>query len=313
MPGGTGYLRRLVEELPRIAGRAFQHLEACACESACYRCLKDFWNQRHHELLDKRLVLTALRSLSVPLDTPVAQVDPDIRFESFLEARFYELLMEAGLPLPKTQRIARSPDGHWIARADFLFENPPLAVFTDGREFHARLAGQVVADLERRNELEMQGTRVLEFSYGEVIDKPEGVIAALRGVLRPSDGDAGRRVELLPRPPTEHEALLARAISREATLVRPGGTLRLGGIQVPIVLCDERTRSALVLVDEASWLESRVKWEEALHAHSRLRLAGWRLFRVPASALDGSMLDRWAARASRFLSGLCKEPQASSI
>jgi ATP-dependent helicase YprA (DUF1998 family) len=300
MPGGTGYLRRLVAELPRIAGRALHHLETCTCESACYRCLKDFWNQRYHELLDKRLVLTALRALTVPADTPAAKVDADVRFESFLEARFYELLQEAGLRLPKTQRIVRNADGRWIARADFTFEHPPLAVFTDGRQFHATLAGQVVADLEKRNELELSGTRVLEFTYGEVVERPDSVIEALRRSLGRAEG-AGRAAELVARTPTEAEVLLASATGAHAGTSRTGGTLLLEGERVPTALCDERTRTAVLLVDADSWLRSRATWESALRAHTRLRAAGWRLYRVPFCALDESMLGAWAAGASRLL------------
>ncbi len=301
MPGGTGYLRTLVEELPRIAGRALCHLEACACESACYRCLKDFWNQRYHEHFDKRLVLTALRSLTVAANAPTATVDPNVRYESFLEARFYELLLEAGLPLPKTQRIVRNSNGRWIARADFVFEDPPLVAFTDGRRFHASLAGQVVADLEKRTELEVAGTRVLEFPYGVVVDRPDVVIELLGRALRPAVLKGEPPVEYLQRAPTQAETLLARAIGPHAATTLLGGALRTGQEMVRTALCDPRTKTTLLLVDEDSWLQSRVEWETALSAHTRLRVAGWRLYRVPTCALDKSMMERWAEGASRLL------------
>lgn len=64
MPGGTGYLLKFFENLPQVAQRAFSHLEHDTCTSACYSCLKDFWNQRVHSLLDKRLVYKELKELA---------------------------------------------------------------------------------------------------------------------------------------------------------------------------------------------------------------------------------------------------------
>ena len=155
MPGGTGYLRRLFDDLPRVAGEVLAHLEACPCGSACYRCLKQFWNQRVHDQLDKRLVLSALRSLAADTAThPTPAPLEEVRFESFLEARFYKLLRDAGLPLPKEQRIARSKDGRYIVRADFAYDDPPLTILVDGRAFHVGTTDQVLQDLKKRNELE---------------------------------------------------------------------------------------------------------------------------------------------------------------
>ena len=65
MPGGTGYLRRFYDYLPQIARRVLDHLQRERCETACYSCLKEFWNQRLHGLLDKRLVYSVLEELAL--------------------------------------------------------------------------------------------------------------------------------------------------------------------------------------------------------------------------------------------------------
>ena len=69
MPGGTGYLRKFYDYLPQIAQRALKHLKEHgkeeSCTNACYSCLKEFWNQRWHGLLDKKLVYTALAEIAV--------------------------------------------------------------------------------------------------------------------------------------------------------------------------------------------------------------------------------------------------------
>ena len=64
MPGGTGYLRKFFEYLPQIAARALYHLKNDNCATACYSCLKEFWNQRVHGLLNKQLVYGELEELA---------------------------------------------------------------------------------------------------------------------------------------------------------------------------------------------------------------------------------------------------------
>lgn len=67
MPGGTGYLRKFYEHLPHIAQRSLEHMKGHgqkeSCTNACYACLKEFWNQRWHGLLDKKLVYDALEEI----------------------------------------------------------------------------------------------------------------------------------------------------------------------------------------------------------------------------------------------------------
>jgi len=65
MPGGTGYLRKFYVNLPQIAARALQHLQKDTCATACYSCLKEFWNQRVHGLFNKRLVYSELEELAL--------------------------------------------------------------------------------------------------------------------------------------------------------------------------------------------------------------------------------------------------------
>ena len=48
--GGSGLLRRLAEHLPAVAKAALQHLDGHECPDSCYRCLRTYRNQRHHQL-----------------------------------------------------------------------------------------------------------------------------------------------------------------------------------------------------------------------------------------------------------------------
>jgi len=65
MPGGTGYLRKFFDKLPQIAERAHHHLQNDTCATACYSCLKEFWNQRMHGLLNKQLVSNELEEIAL--------------------------------------------------------------------------------------------------------------------------------------------------------------------------------------------------------------------------------------------------------
>lgn len=71
MPGGTGYLQRFYDTLPQIALRALNHLQGHDCETACYSCLKEFWNQRIHSVLNKTLVYDVLQELASPVTNTI--------------------------------------------------------------------------------------------------------------------------------------------------------------------------------------------------------------------------------------------------
>lgn len=87
LPGGAGYARQIARHLDEVIERACQDMMACPeqCDTACYRCLLDYGNQRYHGLLDRRLALDALeylRSGAVPA--------LEITAESFLLHRLEE-------------------------------------------------------------------------------------------------------------------------------------------------------------------------------------------------------------------------------
>lgn len=289
MPGGTGYLKRLVDDLPLVARRAAEHMKACSCESACYRCLKDFWNQRVHDRLDKRRILAAMETIaaSTAAAAPVTPAE-DVRFESFLEARFYDELRKAGLPLPQTQKVVRSPDGRYIVRADFVYETPPIVVLTDGRAYHASDVFQVIADIEKRNELEFAGKRLLEFTYSDVIERPGHVVATMQAALgagsRAREHEAGVMQDGLPadRVAAAFCALLCKADPR-LTAMRE---IRLANDSIMCIAVDAATRRVVALVDPQVWVSDAAAWCRALQAHGELRASGWRLVRVPQPWLD---------------------------
>jgi very-short-patch-repair endonuclease len=286
MPGGTGYLKRMVQDVPRLAKRIVEHLETCPCERACYRCLKDYWNQRVHGLLDKRLVLQTFQALAAA--APGAErhpLDEAVRFDSFLEAQFYRLLSQEGLALPSTQKVIRDPLGRYIIRADFTYEREGLVVLTDGRAFHAQDPVKVVEDLDRRNALSLGGYRLLEFTYRDVVHDPQGVVELVRQALRGAAEGPGAQWIAGSQPPEEAWDFVRR-LCQDVPAFRPGGHLRLAdGTALSVLAAAPEWRWALVSVDVEGWGRDAAFWQRDLSACNRARLDGWQVLRVPQNRL----------------------------
>lgn len=67
VPGGAGHSRRLVTEdgevLKAVIKRAINLLDSCECSPSCYRCLRNYENQKIHETLDRENALNFLKQL----------------------------------------------------------------------------------------------------------------------------------------------------------------------------------------------------------------------------------------------------------
>lgn len=67
VPGGAGHSRRLVTEdgavLRKVILRAIELLGNCNCEPSCYKCLRNYENQKDHEKLDRQKALEFLVQL----------------------------------------------------------------------------------------------------------------------------------------------------------------------------------------------------------------------------------------------------------
>jgi ATP-dependent helicase YprA (DUF1998 family) len=251
MPGGTGYLSKLVrhggEGLKAVAASACSRLESCSCDGSCHRCLREFLNQRVHDKLNRFEVLATLRRLAEGEASEA--LDPENeKLESFLEVEFAKRLQEAGLPTPTLQVVRRLGDGK-VIRADAVYSDPNIRIFLDGREYHANSIEKIERDLEARNRLEAAGDLVLELTFGDVMDRFDEVADALRAALE------RRQLEM------------------------PGGVAELQGIEA-----SEPTNGKVdVVVDGSAWLASERAREEALRSCNLLRLSGLRLSRSLAA------------------------------
>jgi hypothetical protein len=96
---------------------------------------------------------------------------------SKLEKRFLELLREAGLPLPGTNRPAGSK------RVDCRWPAHGLTVELDSYTYHhSRHAWE--QDRRREREARARGDEFRRYSWGDVFERPELMLAELRTLLR---------------------------------------------------------------------------------------------------------------------------------
>lgn len=99
---------------------------------------------------------------------------------SKLEARFLELLRASGLPLPQTNRMAGG------RRVDCRWPEQRLTVELDGyRYHHSRHAWE--QDHRREREARARGDEFRRYTYGDVSEAPELMLAELRALLGAND------------------------------------------------------------------------------------------------------------------------------
>lgn len=109
-----------------------------ACQASCYECLRSFYNQWHHDALDRTLVVgffvDPIRGTTVAIDQPGEPWDEVVTsFDSATEEATVAALRAAGLPAP-TSAHQGLPADHPVASADLYYvgEGIHIAVFLDG-------------------------------------------------------------------------------------------------------------------------------------------------------------------------------------
>lgn len=105
--------------------------------------------------------------------------------ESPLERRFLSIVRTAGLPRPDTQFTIRS-EARFVARADFVWRAARLVVEVSGQLGHSA-PSERARDAQRRNELQAEGWVVFEFTYRDVMSRPDHVIRTVAARLLAPD------------------------------------------------------------------------------------------------------------------------------
>jgi very-short-patch-repair endonuclease len=102
--------------------------------------------------------------------------------ESVLESYARVLWIESGLPPPAQQAVIKVA-GRTIARVDFFWPTAKLIVEVDGLAKYGE-PGALQAEKARQNLLVEAGYTVLRFTWADITQRPDRVVAAVRRALR---------------------------------------------------------------------------------------------------------------------------------
>ena len=76
--GGAGHVRRIVTEdgqvFERVLRRAYEIVSECKCAPSCYSCIRNYYNQKIHDKLDRKKAAAFLRRRLVPC-VPIQEQD----------------------------------------------------------------------------------------------------------------------------------------------------------------------------------------------------------------------------------------------
>lgn len=192
--GGAGFLSRAAGEFHRVAAEAVTHLRHSGCDSACYRCLKDYWNQRYHEHLSWPAAMRDLEILAAapPTARPLQASDLDdprpwldayaAGVGSPLELRFLRFFEARGIAVERQVPVAPTPDAPSISVADFVLAGRRVVVYVDGAAYH--IGANLRRDRRIRDQLRGGNPpwAVLELRARDLAD-PEDLAARVRGLL----------------------------------------------------------------------------------------------------------------------------------
>ena len=102
--------------------------------------------------------------------------------ESMLETIGRLALADGAVPLPQAQFEVHNDVGRLIARLDGAYPERRLAVEFDGQSFHSAPEA-VFRDRRRQNLLELEGWRVLRFTWWDVVHDTKRFVATVRAAL----------------------------------------------------------------------------------------------------------------------------------
>jgi very-short-patch-repair endonuclease len=106
----------------------------------------------------------------------------DARSESAFETLIRRLLVRAGLAPEALQHEVRDADGRFLARLDMAWPSLRLAVEADGRAHHDTLPA-LYRDRVRANDLALAGWTILRFTWADLQQRPEWVVAQVRRAI----------------------------------------------------------------------------------------------------------------------------------
>ena len=141
-----------------------------ACVDACYECLLSFYNQWHHEDLDRRLALPILKGwLTTDFDTTEFSSswnDVVSDFDSAEERNMIDAIKAAGIRPPDEAHVPVPKGELKILEADLWYEAERLAVLLHGSIHESTRLREV--DIAKENEYKSLGGKLLPILYNKL-------------------------------------------------------------------------------------------------------------------------------------------------
>ena len=109
-----------------------------------------------------------------------------------METRLRMLLVLSGLPRPAAQVPLHDRSGRFIGRPDLYYPEHRLGLEYDGTTHRESLAD----DNRRQNRLLAAGIHLLRFTGGDVLSRPDQVVAQVRAMLKGSESRPSTRNEV---------------------------------------------------------------------------------------------------------------------
>jgi len=103
------------------------------------------------------------------------------------------LLRRSGTGPWTPNRPVRDASARVIAEIDFALEDLRIAIEVDGRAFHSDRRS-FERDRERQNLLSLDGWLILRFTWEQITERPQEVIAAVRTAVAQRAAAASRRL-----------------------------------------------------------------------------------------------------------------------
>jgi len=175
VPGGTGILELAFDAFEEIHQRAIKHLSGCDCASACYKCLKTYWNQAYHTVLNREAAIVCMQEVvghrgGAVIEIPAKRAlieEPQCReTESPAEDAFEQILARYGLPQPIRQYVVKEPGVS--TRVDFAYPQEKILIYIDGDAYHEN---RKALDKRQQILLEQSGYRVERIPAKELEDQ----------------------------------------------------------------------------------------------------------------------------------------------
>ncbi|MCU1267562.1 MAG: box helicase [Acidobacteria bacterium] len=142
VPGGAGYVRRIIERLPRILERSLERTRSCDnplcdAEGSCYTCLRSYSNQFYWDRLKRSKVFEWLGGF-IGIETPQwANANGSDQREGTVELRTYcderchnaiNYCSHNGLPFPDVGYELVDANGSVMGQAELAWLDKKLAV-----------------------------------------------------------------------------------------------------------------------------------------------------------------------------------------